>query len=115
MIHVGDTWWNGIYPFIDYSTGGGIDGMIRATQENVARASDKTIIIPGHGPVGDKSQLLEYCDMLVDIRENVAGLKQRGMTVKQVVAARPTAKYDAKWGQFVIDPESFTGMVYEGV
>ncbi len=57
VIHVGDTWWNGFYPFIDYSTGGNIDGMIRATKRNLSVVTDKTIIIPGHGPVGNKSGL----------------------------------------------------------
>jgi glyoxylase-like metal-dependent hydrolase (beta-lactamase superfamily II) len=57
VIHVGDTWWNGFYPFIDYSTGGGIDGMIRATKWNLSAVTDKTIIIPGHGP--EKRRRLE--------------------------------------------------------
>jgi glyoxylase-like metal-dependent hydrolase (beta-lactamase superfamily II) len=57
VIHVADTWWNGNFPFIDYSTGGSIDGAIRAAAANVARVTDRTIIIPGHGPVGNKSQL----------------------------------------------------------
>src|SRR5215468_9266089 len=50
--HVGDTFWNGYYPFIDYSTGGSIDGMIRATEANLARVTDKMIVIPGHSAVG---------------------------------------------------------------
>ena len=50
ILHTGDTWWNGSYPFIDYSTGGSIDGMIRAAEANVAAATDLTIVIPGHGP-----------------------------------------------------------------
>src|SRR5712671_5792276 len=62
-----DTWWNGFYPFIDYSTGGSIDGMIRATERNLTIVTDKTIIIPGHGPVGNKAGLTEYHDMLVAI------------------------------------------------
>jgi glyoxylase-like metal-dependent hydrolase (beta-lactamase superfamily II) len=66
VIHVGDTWWNGFDPFIDYSTGGGIDGMIRATKRNLSVVTHKTIIIPGHGPVGNKTGLSEYYDMLVE-------------------------------------------------
>jgi len=58
VIHVGDTWWNGFYPFIDYSTGGNIDGMIKASEANVAAVTDKTIVIPGHGnPVSNKAEL----------------------------------------------------------
>ena len=70
--HVADTLWNGHFPFIDYSTGGSIDGMIRAAEANVARVTDKTIVIPGHGPIGNKSQLIEFRDMLVSLREKVA-------------------------------------------
>jgi glyoxylase-like metal-dependent hydrolase (beta-lactamase superfamily II) len=113
ILHVGDTWWNGFYPFIDYSTGGGIDGMIRAAEDNLAIVTDKTIIIPGHGPVGDKSQPAEYRDMLVSIQENVAALKRQGRSLEQTVAAKPTAGYDAKWGQFLMT--IFTGLVFLGV
>jgi glyoxylase-like metal-dependent hydrolase (beta-lactamase superfamily II) len=115
ILHVGDTWWNGFYPFIDYSTGGGIDGMIRAAEDNLAIVTDKTIIIPGHGPVGDKSQLAEYRDMLVSIRESVAALKRQGRSLEQTVAAKPTAAYDAKWGHFLMTPAIFTGLVFSGV
>src|SRR5882672_1290802 len=48
VVHLGDTWWNGHYPFIDYSTGGNIKGMIKAAEWNLAKASEKTIVIPGH-------------------------------------------------------------------
>jgi len=78
VIHVGDTWWNGIYPFIDYSTGGSIDGMIHATEQNLNFISEKMIVIPGHGPVGNKAGLGEFQDMLVTIRRNVAGPQEAG-------------------------------------
>jgi glyoxylase-like metal-dependent hydrolase (beta-lactamase superfamily II) len=115
VIHVGDTWWNGFYPFIDYSTGGGIDGMIRATEQNLSIATDKTIIIPGHGPVGNKAGLSEYYEMLVAIRSNVSKLKQQGKSLAETIAAKPTAVYDAKWGQFLMTPAIFTKLVYSGV
>jgi glyoxylase-like metal-dependent hydrolase (beta-lactamase superfamily II) len=116
ILHVGDTFWNGIYPFIDYSTGGSIDGMIAASNANLAASTENTIIIPGHGkPVSNKSELKEFRDMLVGIRGNIAALKKAGQTLEEIVAAKPTAAYDAKWGQFVIDPPFFTKLVYEGV
>jgi len=115
VIHVADTFWNGYYPFIDYSTGGNIDGMIRATEANLARVTDKTIVIPGHGPVGNKSQLIEFRDMLTDVREKVSSLKKEGKSLNEVIAAKPTVTYDPKWGGFVIDGKNFTGLVYQGV
>jgi len=115
VLHVADTFWNGHYPFIDYSTGGSIDGMIRAAEANVARVTDKTIVIPGHGPIGNKSQLTEFRDMLVTIREEVAALKKQGRSRDEVVATKPTADYDAKWGGFVINGDFFTKLVYAGV
>jgi glyoxylase-like metal-dependent hydrolase (beta-lactamase superfamily II) len=116
ILHTGDTYWNGIYPFIDYSTGGNIDGMIKAADANVAAATNKTIVIPGHGhPVSNKVELTAYRDMLVAIRDGVAKLKQQGRSIEQTIAANPTAAFDAKWGQFVITPAFFTRLVYEGV
>ena len=115
VIHVGDTWWNGFYPFIDYSTGGSIDGMIRATKRNLSVVTDKTMIIPGHGPVGNKAGLTEYYDMLAAIRDNVSKLKQEGKSLAETIAAKPTAAYDAKWGQFLMTPAIFTELVYSGV
>jgi glyoxylase-like metal-dependent hydrolase (beta-lactamase superfamily II) len=116
ILHCGDTYWNGIYPFVDYSTGGNIDGMIKAAETNLAAATDKTIVIPGHGqPVSNRTELQAYRDMLVAIRENVAKLKQQGRSLDEAIAVRPTAEFDVKWGQFVITPAFFTRLVYEGV
>jgi hypothetical protein len=80
-----------------------------------AAATAQITIIPGHGPVGDKSQLIEFRDMLVTIREKVSALKEQGKSLDEVVAAAPTSAYDAKWGGFVIDAKTFTTLVYAGV
>src|SRR6516164_10206537 len=75
VFHCADTYWNGFYPFIDYSTGGSINGMIKAAEANVGAVTDNTIVIPGHGnPVSNKAELSAYRDMLVAIRDNVAKL-----------------------------------------
>ena len=115
VIHVGDTLWNGIYPFIDYSTGGSIDGMIRAAERNLRVTTDKTVVIPGHGPVANKASLTAFRDMLSTIRNNVAALKKQGKSLSETIAARPSAAYDAKWGQFLITPAFFVTLVYLGV
>jgi glyoxylase-like metal-dependent hydrolase (beta-lactamase superfamily II) len=115
IFHAGDTWWNGVYPFIDYSTGGSIDGAIRAADTNLASITPRTLVIPGHGPVGGKSDVAEFREMLLKIRENVAALKKQGMSLKETIAAGPTAAFDAKWGGFLITPAMFTEYVYAGV
>ena len=115
VLHTGDTFWNRNYPFIDYSTGGSIDGQIRAAEANLAKVSATTIVIPGHGAVGGKDDLRLFRDVLVEAREKVARLKKQGKTRDETVAAKPTAAFDAKWGQFVIDPGFFTRLVYQGV
>jgi len=115
ILHCGDTLWNGHYPFIDYSTGGSIDGMIRAAEANLARATENTIVIPGHGPIGNKSRLIEFRDMLSIVRDKVAALKQQGRSQDEAVAANPTADFDSKWGGFVVNGEFFTRIVYAGL
>ena len=115
ILHVADTFWNGYYPFIDYSTGGSIDGMIRATEENLAKVRDTTIVIPGHGEVADKSQLSFYRDLLVGTRERVAALKKQGRSLGEIVATKPTAATDAKWGNGFRSPRDFIGDVFQGV
>ena len=115
ILHVADTFWNGYYPFIDYSTGGSIDGMIRATEANLAKVTDKMIVIPGHGAVGNKAQLTFYRDLLVTVRDKVATLKKQGRSLDEIVAAKPTAANDAKWGGGFMSPKQFIGLVFEGV
>jgi glyoxylase-like metal-dependent hydrolase (beta-lactamase superfamily II) len=115
VLSVGDTWWNGHYPFIDYSTGGSIDGTIQAAETNLRRAGGSTLVVPGHGPAGGRAELTAFRDMLVDVREAVANLKRQGRSLAETVAAKPTQRYDAKWGGFVIDPATFTALVYQGV
>jgi len=114
VLHTGDTWWNGRYPFIDYSTGGNIKGMIKAAEANLARLTEKTIVIPGHGKIGGKPDLIEYRDMLVTIRDRVAALKKEGKSLDEVVAAKVTKEYDSKWAGSFITGDVFTKLVYAG-
>ena len=115
VLQLGDIFWNGHYPFIDYGAGGSIDGTIRLTNVALKQGTANTIIIPGHGAVSDRAQLAEYRDMLVEIRKNVSALKKQGKSLAEIIALKPTAKFDAKYGDFVIDPAFFTLLVYTGV
>ena len=115
VLFAGDLFWNGLYPFIDNEQGGSIDGMIRADDAILGMTTDKTIIVPGHGPVGNRKQLIEFRGMLASIRKNVAALKTQGKSLAEAVASKPTAAYDEKWGRFVIGPDLFTKIVYDGL
>ncbi len=115
VLHTGDTFWNREYPFIDYSTGGSIDGQIRAAEANLARATATTVVIPGHGAVGGKADLTLFRDVLVAARQKVALLKKQGRALEEVITAKPTASHDAEWGQGFQNPKSFLTWVYQGV
>ncbi len=115
VLQTGDTFWNGVYPFIDYVTGGSIDGAIAAANENLRLATAKTIVIPGHGPIGNRADLIAFRDMLVAVRGKVAALKAKCKSLPETLAARPTARFDAKWGRSIIDGSLFTALVYRGV
>ena len=112
VLATGDTYWNGLYPFIDHEVGGGIDGMIRAANMDISAAGDNTIIVPGHGPLSGKKDLMEYRDMLVDIRNKVSSLKSEGLSEEQAIAAKPSAAYDGKWGTSIINPALFVHLIY---
>lgn len=115
VIFTGDIFWNGVYPFIDHYEQGSIDGTIKAVDWTLAMAGPETIIVPGHGPVGNRASLTDYRDMLVAVRDKVAALKKSGKTVEQVIAANPTAAYDAKWSGGPVKPAIFVSLVYRGV
>jgi glyoxylase-like metal-dependent hydrolase (beta-lactamase superfamily II) len=115
IIHIGDTFFNGHFPFIDYSTGGSLNGMIHAIEHNIATGTADTLFVPGHGPVAKKPQLVEYQTMLLTSRDRVSALKKQGRSIDEVIAAKPAADYNAKWGTYIISQDLFTRVVYEGV
>ena len=115
VLQVGDIWWNGHYPFLDNGAGGNIDGLIHWVNECINASTEHTIIVPGHGEISNRAGLTEFRDMLVAVRANVASLKKSGKTLAETVAARPTAAFDAKYGDFLINPAFFIQLVYMDV
>jgi glyoxylase-like metal-dependent hydrolase (beta-lactamase superfamily II) len=112
VLHCGDIFFNGFYPFIDASSGGTINGMIRGADACLAVADDKTKVVPGHGPLGDKDALQKYRDMLATVATRVEKLKSSGQTLDQVIADKPTADFDEAWGKGMLKPEQFVELVY---
>ncbi len=115
VIHMGDTFFNGMYPFIDVDSGGSVDGMIAAADRVLSIADDKTKIIPGHGPLGSKADLQSYRNVLAGIRDKVKALVAQGKTLDQVVATKPTAQWDATWGKGFMKPDVFASFVYRSL
>jgi glyoxylase-like metal-dependent hydrolase (beta-lactamase superfamily II) len=112
VIHMGDAFFNRIYPFIDTSSGGTVEGVIAAADVVLKMSGDKTRIIPGHGPLGTVADLKAYRDMLASVSERVRGLIKQGKKLEEVVAAKPTAQFDEAWGKGFMQPDKFVSMLY---
>jgi cyclase len=115
VIHTGDTYMKDVYPFIDVSSGGSIDGFIAAADAVLSRSDASTKIIPGHGELANKADMQRFHDMLVSVRGKLQALIDRGMSEDEVVAAGPTAEFDATWGQGFMNPENFTRFAYQSL
>ena len=115
VIHTGDTYMKDIYPFIDVSSDGSIDGFIASSAAVLARSDANTKIIPGHGALANKADMQRFHDMLVKVRGNIQTLLEQNKTEDEVVAAKPTAEFDAAWGQGFMNPEQFTRFAYQSL
>ena len=112
VIHMGDTFFNHRYPFIDAGTDGKINGMIAAADRILRLADKDTKIVPGHGPLGNKADLTQFRDMLVTARDRVQKLKSAGKSAQEAVAAKPFADLEAAWGKGSLSGDIFVQVVY---
>ncbi|AQQ66844.1 MBL fold metallo-hydrolase [Microbulbifer agarilyticus] len=115
VVHMGDTFFNGSYPYIDISAGGVLDGVIENARKVIEMSDDNTRIIPGHGPLTDKKGLQSYHDLLVKLKGNIKALVDKGMSKEEVIAANPTKEFDEKYGQGFMKPDVWTGIVYDSI
>ena len=111
VVHMGDVYFNGMYPFIDTSSGGSIRGTIAACDRALGIVSDSTKVIPGHGPLSNKAELKAYRDMLAAVADRIGKLVADGRKEAEILAANPTAEFDAKWGAGFMKPPRFVQMV----
>jgi glyoxylase-like metal-dependent hydrolase (beta-lactamase superfamily II) len=110
VLHMGDTYFNGILPFIDLESGGSVDGYIAAVEQGLRIANDRTVIIPGHGPVATRANLQAFRDMLVELRTRVAAEIRAGRSLEQVKALRLADRYGRPTD--FISPDSFIETLY---
>ena len=115
VIHAGDVFFNGFYPFIDVAHGGTVKGTIQAADAILALADEDTKIIPGHGPLGDKKQLQAYRDMLGTAYDALSRLKAEGLTVEDAVARKPLADLEERWGGGLFPGDTWVGLIYSGL
>jgi glyoxylase-like metal-dependent hydrolase (beta-lactamase superfamily II) len=115
VLHTGDLLFNGVYPLIDYSTGGWIGGMSKACDDLLKVGDGKTRVIPGHGPLGSKDELKASGQMLGTIHDRLAAMVKQGKTVDECVASAPTKEFDAKFGGGFIKPEMFVRISYTSI
>jgi glyoxylase-like metal-dependent hydrolase (beta-lactamase superfamily II) len=112
VIHMGDTFFNGFYPFIDSKSGGSVEGVFAAIDKVLSLADANTVIIPGHGPIGDRDDLMAYRDMLTKAKSSITPLIADGKSVEDIVVAKPTAEFDAGWGGGFLNPERFIRVMH---
>jgi glyoxylase-like metal-dependent hydrolase (beta-lactamase superfamily II) len=110
VLLVGDVLSVGRYPVLDYCTGGWIVGMRDATRKLLDLSNDQTRIVPGSGPVQTRADLQAEHDMLAAMQDKVWALMRKGMSASDIVAAKASADFDAKWG----DPKQFITSAYQG-
>jgi glyoxylase-like metal-dependent hydrolase (beta-lactamase superfamily II) len=115
VLATGDTFTNGRYPNIDFANGGNINGMIAAADIYLKLCNDKSRIVPGHGPIGDKAALLDYRTMLETTRDRMEQLVKDGKSENDVLAAKPFADFDVKWAPSELASKNFIRVVYHSL
>jgi len=113
VIHLGDNFFNERYPYVDISSGGDIDGMISNLYMAASMIDDETVIIPGHGKVANKRQLIDYANLLDLFRELVVELREEGKSIEEIIEIRPLAEWDDTYGSGFIAPEAFLRAIFE--
>jgi glyoxylase-like metal-dependent hydrolase (beta-lactamase superfamily II) len=115
VIHMGDMYFNGLYPYVDLDAGGSMQGLVAAADLALSLADESTRIIPGHGPLAMMEDLKNYRDFLVKASANVQELIDWDMDLQQIIAAEPTREWDEELGKTWITPAQFVTFIYNSI
>ncbi len=115
VVHAGDIFFNGFYPFIDAANGGSLRGTIAAVDAMLAATDSNSKIIPGHGPLADKAQLQAYRDMLAIAYARLLKLKNDGVSAEDAVIHDPLADLEAQWGNGIFSGEKWIRITYPAI
>lgn len=112
IIVAADLVFNGLYPFIDVENGGSVQGVMDGVKKMLDMADNNTIIISGHGPVMNKGDLQNYYEMLLTIASDIKSLIAEGKSKDEIIAAKPTKRYDDDINTAFISGDAFTEILY---
>jgi glyoxylase-like metal-dependent hydrolase (beta-lactamase superfamily II) len=115
VVHMGDTFFNGFYPFIDTGSGGSAEGLVAAHDRVLALAGEATKIIPGHGPLASRRDLQVQRDMIATVAQRIRDQRRAGRTDAQIRESKPSADFDATYGRGFIGPDRFVTMMLDAV
>ncbi len=115
VIHMGDMYFNGMYPYVDLDAGGSIQGMVAAADLALSMANESTRVIPGHGQLAMAEDLKAYRDFLIKASTNVQALIDQDMNLAQIIAAKPTEEWDEALGKVWITPPQFVTFIYNSL
>ncbi|GAA6153162.1 MBL fold metallo-hydrolase [Pseudoteredinibacter isoporae] len=115
VVHMGDLYFKDVYPFVDLSSGGSVNGVLAAVDGALARMDDSTKVIPGHGTLSNKAELTDYRNMLKTSLDAVGKLKEAGKSLDEVKKADPLAKLNGQFGDGFIKPELWLQFVYQSL
>ncbi len=113
VVHMGDTFFNMRYPFIDLKSGGNVNGLLKTLGEVLFMIDDDTVVVPGHGSLGNKADLMKYRDVILELRDKVVAMKKGGKSLDDVLASGFSKQYDEAWGGGFINPEKFASFLFE--
>jgi glyoxylase-like metal-dependent hydrolase (beta-lactamase superfamily II) len=115
VLILGDLFTNGSYPIIDESSGGSLRGMVEAIERLLRLVNADTVVVPGHGPIGDRQSLLDFRDMLRAVEGRIQSLVASQSSVAEIIAAAPTRDFDGAWGRGYVTGDVFVHMVLAGL
>ncbi|CAN0321770.1 unnamed protein product [Chrysoparadoxa australica] len=113
VIHMGDNFFSGRYPYIDLDSGGDIDGLISNTAMTLELIDEETKIIPGHGSVSSKTDLKEYTDILTTLRERIIAARSDGKSLEEVQKMGISKEWDETHGQGFINADRIVEFIYK--
>ena len=112
VMHMGDTYFKGRYPYIDLGSGGSVAGVLKAIDQAIFLADEDTKIIPGHGVLSNKKELMEYRGVITLIYDRVKKAIASDMTLEEIKTSNLSKEYDDEWGSGFINPEKFMDILY---